>query len=47
MPQHIITGVDNTALMALGFLGAVLLLTIGLFAWLMVNLTRRRRTNGS
>lgn len=36
MPNVSGLSVDSTALMALGFLGAVLLMTIGLFAWIML-----------
>jgi hypothetical protein len=36
---------DPAALIALGFLGAVLVLTLGLFGWLAVNMAKRRRAS--
>lgn len=43
MPQNLT--VDPLALTALGFLGSVLLLTIGLFVWLMLPKRNRARKN--
>jgi len=42
-----LAGVDYTALIALGFLGAVLLLTFGLFGWLMTQTMKRKKTGPS
>lgn len=43
MPQNLT--VDPLALTALGFLGGVLVLTIGLFAWLMLPKRNGSRRN--
>ena len=43
MPTNLITHTDPLALTALGFLAAVLILSIGLFGWLMTQGGKRRR----
>jgi hypothetical protein len=43
MPQNLT--VDPLALTALGFLGGVLLLTVGLFVWLMLPKRNSARNN--
>lgn len=44
MPNIANLNVDPLALTALGFLGAVLALTLGLFAWLMLQGGKRKKS---
>ena len=43
MPNIANLNVDPLALTALGFLGVVLVLTLGLFAWLMLQGGKRKK----
>lgn len=45
MPQISNLSVDATALMAVGFLAAILVLTLGLFAWLILQPGKRAKRN--
>lgn len=44
MPEIDFANLDPAALIALGFLGAVLALTLGIFWWLAANMGKRRKT---